>query len=54
VVIPTVVTGTVILSMLAGIAFLGEAAGWRQLLGALLVVSGILVLFSGGRAAAGP
>lgn len=47
VVIPTVVTGTVVLSMLAGIVFLGESAGWRQWTGAALVVAGIVLMFTG-------
>lgn len=46
VVIPTVVTGTVVLSMLAGIVFLGESAGWRQWTGAAMVVAGIILMFT--------
>lgn len=49
VVIPTVVSGTVVLSMIAGILFLGEAAGWRQWAGAAFVIAGIVLMFSGGR-----
>ncbi len=47
VVIPTVVTGTVVLSMIAGIVFLGESAGWRQWTGAAMVIAGIVVMFTG-------
>jgi drug/metabolite transporter (DMT)-like permease len=46
IVIPTVVSGTVVLSMIAGIVFLGEAATWRQWAGAALVVAGIALMFT--------
>lgn len=45
VVIPTVVSGTVVLSMLAGIIFMGEPATWRQWAGAALVIAGIVLMF---------
>lgn len=48
VVIPTVVSGAVVLSMLAGMFFLGEPAGARQWVGAALVVAGIVLLFADG------
>lgn len=47
IVIPIVVSGTVVLSMIAGIVFLGEPAGSRQWAGAALVVGGIVLMFTG-------
>jgi drug/metabolite transporter (DMT)-like permease len=48
-VIPTVVSGTIVLTMLAALVFLGESVTWRQWAGAGLVVAGIILMFSGGR-----
>lgn len=50
-VIPVVVSGTILLTMLASVVFLGEPAHWRGWLGATLVVAGIVLMFSDGKAA---
>ncbi|MEZ5812863.1 MAG: hypothetical protein R3D45_15740 [Rhizobiaceae bacterium] len=51
IVIPTVVTGTVLLSILVAHLFLDEALTATQLAGAALVAVGIVALFAGGRSA---
>lgn len=50
IVIPVVVSGTVLLTMLASVVLLGESASWREWTGAALVIAGIILMFSGGRA----
>lgn len=51
IVIPVVVSGTILLTMLASVMLLGEAATWREWTGAMLVIAGIILMFSDGRAA---
>lgn len=51
-VVPVVVTGTVVLSLLASWLLLREGVGTMQLLGAGLIVAGILVMYLGSRAPA--
>lgn len=43
--IPTIVSGTIVLSMLFAYFVLKEAVTWNQLLGSLLIVSGIMLFF---------
>lgn len=45
--IPTIVTGTVIIAMFAAALMFHEALGWKQILGAALVIVGIAVMFHG-------
>ena len=49
VVVPTVVAGTVVVSLVVAWLFLRESLGLMQLLGATLVVIGIVVMFLGRR-----
>lgn len=51
VVIPVVVSGTILLTMVASVLLLGESVSWREWTGAVLVIAGILLMFSDGRAA---
>lgn len=51
IVIPVVVSGTILLTMLASVILLQEAVTWREWTGAILVVAGIVLMFSDGRAA---
>ena len=50
-VVPTVVTGTVVVALLVSWLVLRESISVAQVLGAALVVAGILVMFLGRRAA---
>jgi drug/metabolite transporter (DMT)-like permease len=43
--IPTIVAGTIVITMLVAYFLFKEPLGWRHLLGIGLIVSGILVLF---------
>jgi drug/metabolite transporter (DMT)-like permease len=43
--IPTIVTGTIVITMLVAYFVFKEPLGWRHLLGIGLIVAGILVLF---------
>ncbi len=52
VVVPTVVTGTVVITLLVSWLVLRETLGLAQVLGAALIVGGILVMFLGPRATA--
>ena len=45
--IPTVVTGTIIISMFAAALMFHEIIGWKQIAGAGLVIAGIAVMFHG-------
>lgn len=45
VVIPTIVCGTIVLTMIAGYFFFRESMGWPQFAGAGLVAAGIALLF---------
>jgi drug/metabolite transporter (DMT)-like permease len=49
IVIPTVVSGTVVLAIMAAGVFLKEPIGWHQLMGAGLIVCGVVFLFLGER-----
>lgn len=52
VVVPTVVTGTVVISLVVSWLVFGERLGAVELVGAAMIVGGILVMFLGRRAAA--
>ena len=43
--IPTIVSGTIVITLLVSALFLSEAFGWHQLLGSGCIVAGILLLF---------
>ncbi len=47
--IPIVVSGTIVITMAVSSLFLGEMLGWRQILGAGIILIGAAVLFSGGQ-----
>lgn len=51
IVIPVIVSGTILLTMLASIILLGEAVSLRGWIGATLVIAGIVLIFSDGWAA---
>lgn len=51
VVVPTVVTGTVVISLVVSWLVFGERLGAVELVGAAMIVGGILVMFLGRRAA---
>lgn len=51
IVIPVVVSGTILLTMLASVMFLGETVTWHEWTGAMLVIAGIALMFSDGRTA---
>ena len=44
--IPTIVSGTIVLAMIASWAIFGEHIAWTQVLGALVIVGGIFLLFT--------
>lgn len=48
IVIPVIVSGTILLTMLASVILLGESASIRAWIGAVLVVAGIALIFSDG------
>jgi len=48
--IPTIVSGTIVIAMLFSYLVLKETIAWNQLLGSLLIVSGIILFFVNARA----
>lgn len=44
--IPTIVSGTVVITLLISVAVFREAVGWHQLLGSVLIVLGIVLFFA--------
>ena len=43
--IPTIVSGTIVISMLFSYFILKETIAWNQMFGSLLIVFGIILLF---------
>lgn len=43
--IPIIVSGTILISFVVAVFWLGEPFAWRQMLGVVLVISGVSVLF---------
>lgn len=50
--IPTIVSGTIVIALLASVLVLEEKIGWSQVLGSCLIVLGIAIVFFRGAAPA--
>ena len=47
--IPTIVSGTIVIAMFVSVVALRETLSWNQILGAGLIVAGVVFLFIEGR-----
>ena len=49
--IPVIVSGTIVIALVASILAFSESVSWNQMVGAVLIIGGILVMFHGRTAA---